>query len=130
DRWETDLNSAIPGDVRDTTTPRALAATYTRFVVGDQLGSRDRWLLRAWMAASTTSVDRFRAGLPTGWSCADKTGSGRYGVMNDAGLVTAPDGRSFAFAILTRASDTDPEATGDPALMADVARLLVGRLGL
>jgi beta-lactamase class A len=27
DRWETELNEALPGDARDTTTPASMAAT-------------------------------------------------------------------------------------------------------
>ena len=35
DRWETELNSAIPGDPRDTSTPAALAGGFTAILVGD-----------------------------------------------------------------------------------------------
>lgn len=129
DRWETELNAAVPGDPRDTSTPHALAATYARLLTGDALGARDRWTLRGWLQSSTTSVDRFRRGLPAGWWCADKTGSGSYGVMNDAGLITAPDGTEIVVAALTRASWDDPAAAGDPALMIDLARLVTDRLG-
>lgn len=128
DRWETELNSAVPGDPRDTSTPRALAETYRRLAVGDGLTDRDRWALRAWLEANTTSVEAFRLGLPDGWWCADKTGSGGYGVMNDAGLVSAPDGTQIVFAALTRRSTTDPDATGHPDLMEALAELLVGEL--
>nr|WP_308213906.1 serine hydrolase [Mycolicibacterium crocinum] len=34
DRWETELNSAVPGDPRDTTTPRALSAGYREVLTG------------------------------------------------------------------------------------------------
>lgn len=130
DRWETDLNEAVPGDRRDTTTPRALAATYRRLLHGDDvLTARDRWVLTGWMQANTTSVARFRAGLPAGWWCADKTGSGAYGVMNDAGTVTSPDGTEIVFAILTRRSTTDPAAAGDPTLMKVLAAHITDRLG-
>lgn len=128
DRWETELNTAIPGDPRDTTTPRAIASTYRELMLGDGLRNRDRWALRGWLEANTTSVGTFRAGLPEGWWCADKTGSGSYGVMNDAGLVSAPDGTQIIFAALTRRSTTDPEATGDPALMKAVAEVVIAEL--
>ncbi len=129
DRWETELNEGTPGDPRDTTTPRALAATYHRLLVGSVLPSRDRWVLTGWMQSNTTSVAKFRAGLPTGWWCADKTGGGAYGTQNDAGLITAPDGTRIGFTILTRASMTDPDAVGDPTLMRSLAELLVAELG-
>lgn len=129
DRWETDLNSAIPGDDRDTSTPRALATTYRHLTLGDGLGGSDRWALRGWLEANTTSVETFRSGLPEGWWCADKTGSGSYGVTNIAGLVTAPDGTQIAVAALTRRSTTDPDATGHPDLMRAVAELVVAEVG-
>ena len=37
-----------------------------------------------------------RAGLPPGWTSADKTGSGDYGSTNDVGVVYGPDGRRAA----------------------------------
>lgn len=128
DRWETELNEAAPGDPRDTTTPRALASTYGRLLLGRALRPRDRWVLQGWMQSNTTSVQRFRAGLPTGWWCADKTGSGRYGTQNDVGLVTAPDGTRILFAILTRRSLTDPQAVGSTTIMQSLAKLIVDDL--
>ena len=127
DRWEPTLNEAAPGDVRDTTTARAIATTYARLVVGDALPGRDCYLLRATMEASTTSATKLRAGLPPGWWAADKTGGGAYATQNDVGLITSPAGVSIAFAVLTRTDDA--ARTADPALMRDAARLLVARLG-
>lgn len=124
DRWETELNTAVPGDPRDTSTPRALAATYRRLVLGNGLTGSDRWALRGWLEANTTSVATFRSGLPEGWWSADKTGSGSYGVTNIAGLVSAPDGTQIVFAGLTRRSTTDPDATGHPDLMQAVGELV------
>ena len=37
DRWETELNSAIPGDPRDTSTPEALGGGYRNLLAGDAL---------------------------------------------------------------------------------------------
>jgi beta-lactamase class A len=129
ERWETELNAATPGDPRDTSTPRALAATYHRLLVGDALPATARWALRGWLQSNTTSVEKFRTGLPDGWWCADKTGGGSYGTQNDVGVITAPEGTEILFAIQTRASTTDPDAVGSPDLMKALAELLVDRLG-
>lgn len=129
DRWETALNEGTPGDPRDTGTPRSLAATYRALLAGRALRRPDRRVLVGWMEANTTSVDRFRAGLPSGWRCADKTGGGGYGTQNDVGLLSAPDGGRIVFAILTRSSSTDPAADGDPTLMRSLAEVLVDELG-
>src|SRR5439155_1437589 len=46
DRDEPTLNAARPGDARDTTTPRAMAHTAARVLVGDALRGAPRWGLR------------------------------------------------------------------------------------
>ncbi|MHA7152956.1 class A beta-lactamase, partial [Burkholderia pseudomallei] len=42
DRREPELNTALPGDERDTTTPAAMAASVHRLLVGDALGAAQR----------------------------------------------------------------------------------------
>jgi beta-lactamase class A len=78
DRWETELNSALPGDPRDTSTPRALGHGCQNLLTGSVLAESSRRQLDDWMRANVTSS--MRAGLPSnGWVCADKTGTGDYG---------------------------------------------------
>lgn len=126
DRWEEDLNSALPGDPRDTTTPRAVATSFTTLLEGRALAGPDRRRLRGWMLRNTTSDDRFRAGLPDGWRLADKTGSGAYGCLNDVGVAYGPAGERLVLAALTRRDRADD--VGEPALLADLAALAVRRL--
>ena len=128
DRWETALNSAVPGDPRDTTTPYAIASLMQQLVVEHALNRRDRELLRDWMLANETSDDKFRAGLPSGWRLADKTGSGSYGTSNDVGVAWSPSGDPVVIAALTGREEQDAETT-DPAALADVAALVAKRLG-
>ncbi|MGK8521610.1 class A beta-lactamase [Nocardia asteroides] len=126
DRWETELNTAIPGDERDTTTPAALAADYRALTLGDALGARERDQLIAWLKANTTGGKRIRAGLPTGWVAGDKTGTGSYGCANDVAIVWPDGGRApIVIAIQTRRSDADAEVDND--LLAEVTRVVVGR---
>lgn len=54
DRWEVELNSAIPGDPRDTSTPAALAVGYRAILAGDALSPSQRGLLEDWMRANQT----------------------------------------------------------------------------
>ncbi|SDT01877.1 class A beta-lactamase [Microlunatus soli] len=127
DRWETELNSAIPGDLRDTTTPQAIAASYAELALGHVLIRRDRHQLLDWLLHNQTSAERFGAGVPDGWPLADKTGSPAYGGLNDVGITWTPAGTPIVMAGL---SVTDrPDAVIDPALMADVARLCCAELG-
>lgn len=126
DRWETELNSAEPWRITDTTSPYAIGRTYGRLVLGDALNRRDRELLTHWLLNNTTSGTRLRAGLPKTWTVADKTGGGSYGTNNNVGIAWTPDGAPLVLALLT----TKPEqaAARDDVLVADTAKVLADTL--
>lgn len=123
DRWETELNSAEPDRITDTTSPRAIAGLYGRLVLGDALRRPDRDRLTAWLLNNTTSAARFRAGLPATWTIADKTGSGDYGTANDVGIAWTEAGDPVVLAILTT-KPALPDAPYDNELVADTAKLV------
>lgn len=77
DRYEPDLGLVLSADLRDTTSPLAMAQLVRRITTGDllQRGSRER-LLR-WMENTNTGSMRLRAGLPAAWRSGNKTGTGR-----------------------------------------------------
>ena len=62
DRWEIELNSAVPGDPRDTSSPYALGTGYRNLLTGDVLAQPQRQQLEDWMRGNQTSS--MRAGLP------------------------------------------------------------------
>lgn len=126
DRWETELNSAEPWRLTDTTSPRAIGRTYARLVLGDALSRPDRELLTHWLLNNTTSFNRFRAGLPQTWTVADKTGGGFYGANNNAGIAWTQDGTPLVLAVQTTLPDRD--AAYDHALIAETAELLADTL--
>ena len=129
DRWETALNSAEPHDPRDTTTPRALCGGYRQILTGDALSSESRTELQHWMTANVTSAKRFRAGIPSGWTSADKTGAGDYGSTNDAGLLIGPTGERIVAVVLVRSlTDVRDSPTFDDAV-AEAVRLALKRFG-
>jgi len=76
DRVEPDMNYVPPGEVRDTTTPAAMAATVRRFLTGPLLSDENKSLLGKWMEETGTGLNRLRAGFPAGWRSGDKTGTG------------------------------------------------------
>ncbi|MEU1572475.1 class A beta-lactamase [Streptomyces collinus] len=126
DRWEPELNSAEPWRVTDTTSPRAIGLTYARLVLGDVLAPRDRARLTDWLLRNTTSLERFRKGLPADWLLADKTGGGRYGSNNDVGITWPPDGPPIVMSVLTTQPEED--APADNPLVAGAAALLAAEL--
>lgn len=99
DRWETALNTAIPGDERDTTTPYAMARSLQALVLGDALGSIQRALLHSWLEGNTTGNASIRAGVPPGWVVGDKTGGGDYGTTNDVAILWPDRGGPIVLAV-------------------------------
>jgi beta-lactamase class A len=97
DRSEVELNTNLPGDLRDTTAPQAMVASMQKVLVGDLLAPQSRQQLITWMQQSTTGLNRLRAGVPADWRPGDKTGNGRNGAANNL-LVAWPPGRSAVIA--------------------------------
>lgn len=127
DRMEPDLNSAIPGDPRDTTTPRAIGEDVRRILAGEALTPASLQLLEGWMASSKTGLKRLRAGLPGGWTVADKTGSGANNTGNVVALLRPPGKPPmFAAVYVTGASEGDSAINAGHAeigrIVADIVR--------
>jgi len=91
ERWETELNTAIPGDTRDTTTPQAMMESLHKLLLGSALPARQRDQLSGWMLGNTTGGARIRAGVPAAWKVADKTGTGEHGTSNDIAVLWPGD---------------------------------------
>jgi beta-lactamase class A len=79
DRFEPQLNDVGPGEVRDTTTPEAAAASLRKLVLGDVLSQPSRRQIENWLVANKVGGPLLRASVPDGWKVADRTGSGEYG---------------------------------------------------
>ncbi|GAA1071242.1 class A beta-lactamase [Nocardiopsis composta] len=128
DRYETELNEAVPGDERDTSTPRALAADLREYTLGDTLAEEESAFLTDLLERNTTGDDLIRAGVPDDWKVGDKTGGGDYGTRNDiAVLWPAGDAEPIVVAILTSRDDKDAE--WQDALVADAAEVVADTLG-
>lgn len=126
DRWEIELNTAIPGDPRDTSTPRALGAGIQNLLTGPVLGDAQRNQLEQWMRGNVTSS--MRAGLPPGWTSADKTGSGDYASTNDIGMVYGPAGQRVLLSLMTRSQSANSDADALRPLIVDVTKSVLGWL--
>lgn len=126
DRWETELNTAIPGDPRDTTTPKAMGKTLQRLALGDALALTQRAQLQDWMRGNTTGASRIRAGIPSDWQAADKTGTGDYGSANDIAVLWPPGRAPLVLAIYTTRRHKDASARND--VIAQAAHIAVDSL--
>ncbi|WP_163826519.1 class A beta-lactamase [Proteus vulgaris] len=87
DRKEPELNTAIHGDPRDTTSPLTMATSLQLLTLGDALGQYQRQQLITWLKGNTTGDQSIKAGLPNNWVVGDKTGSGDYGTTNDIAII-------------------------------------------
>ena len=99
DRNEPKMNMVLEGDVRDTTTPIAMARSLDKMLTNEYLGADNYKTLFNWMVETETGKKRLRAGLPMGMVAGDKTGTAISKNMknkyNDVALVRHKDGREF-----------------------------------
>ncbi|PFO65178.1 class A beta-lactamase [Bacillus cereus] len=126
DRFETELNEAIPGDNRDTSTAKAIATNLKNFTIGNALPDHKRNILTEWMKGNATGDKLIRAGVPTDWIVGDKSGAGSYGTRNDIAIVWPPNRAPIIIAILS--SKDEKEATYDNQLIAEATEVIVNAI--
>ncbi|WP_300973235.1 class A beta-lactamase [Sphingomonas sp. LHG3406-1] len=115
-------------DPYDGASPAAIASTLARLKRGELLSPAATARLLTIMSDTRTGKNRLRGGLKPGWTLAHKTGTGQIlgGVQagyNDIGVLTAPDGSSYAVAVLIKRTST-PLPTR-MALMNEVVRSVI-----
>ncbi|MFT3807213.1 class A beta-lactamase [Arenimonas sp.] len=118
DRWETELNSAIPGDERDTTTPQAMLGNLRALFFGGVLPQAQRQQLEEWIRGNKTGDERIRAGVPATWAVGDKTGSGAYGSVNDIGVIWPPTSEPILLVIYTTHDRADAKGRNEAVARA------------
>jgi beta-lactamase class A len=131
DRIEPELNTTLPGDPRDTTTPAAMCDSVVKMVLADKQRGEQ---LKTWMIANTTGDKRIRAGTPMGWIVGDKTGSGGgsdkgsggRGATNDIAIIWPPKRAPIALAIYF--VDSKITQTERDAILAEATRIVLAEL--
>ena len=126
DRWETALNSAVPGDLRDTTTPRAIAHSVRRLILEDTLAPASRAILRAWLADHRVADALFRAALPSTWSIEDRTGAGGHGSRSIVAVLYPPDRQPIVASLFITETQADFDARN--AAVARIGAALVAHV--
>ncbi len=110
DRVELALNSNLPGDRRDTTTPNVMIATMRTLLVGEALSANSRHRLLGWLENCQTGRQRLRAGVPSDWIVGDKTGTGDNGAANDNAIAWPPNRPPILIAAYLSGSQAPSEA--------------------
>jgi beta-lactamase class A len=122
DRIEPELNSAVPGDERDTTTPAAICSDMQRLLLADALSESSRRQLEEWLQHNETGGLMIRAGVPKNWVIGDKTGRGSNGATNDIAIIRPPDRAPILLAIYCVGSTAT--ANDRAAAIAEVAKIV------
>lgn len=122
DRYETELNSNLPGDPRDTTSPAAMAGLVRTLVLGDALSEQSRRHLSTWLTKAVPGPDRLKAGLPSPpWLVGHKTGTGANGAVNDVAVAWRAGKPPIVIASYQSGGDAEPDVRA-------AAHAAVGRL--
>ncbi|HEX9932803.1 MAG TPA: class A beta-lactamase [Allosphingosinicella sp.] len=119
-------------DPMDGATPIGIVDALARLQQGELLSPGSTRRLLSIMSQTRTGAQRLKGGLAPGWRLAHKTGTGQVlgGTQtgyNDIGIVTSPDGRHYAVAVMIR-------RTGAPlgtrmALMQNAVRAVISYAG-
>ena len=99
DRWETELNEAVPDENRDTTTPNAMVKNLQSLLLGDALSEKSRDQLRDWLTRNQVADGFFRAAVPEGWVVADRTGAGGFGLRSITAIIWPPEREPIVVAL-------------------------------
>lgn len=105
DRIEPELNQALSGDKRDTTTPNAMNTTLHRLLFEGALNQGSKNQLMAWMQGNTVSDSLLRSVLPQGWSIADLSGAGANGSRGFNGAIWADNRKPLVISIYLTQTD-------------------------
>ena len=104
DRNEPTVND--PHGNLDTTTPRAMSRTAQRILLSSELQPASLEKLDNWMKNCSSGLQRLRAGFPSDWISADKTGTGS-GYVNDVVIVTPPGRQPIVIAAFYEAPNIE-----------------------
>lgn len=120
---------AYLADPPDGATPVGIVSALGALKRGEMLSPLSTSILLSTMAQAKTGPQRVKGGVPPGWHYAHKTGTGqelgaRSTGYNDVGVMTAPDGSSYAIAVMIGSTTEGIPARW--ALMQSVSRAVAG----
>ena len=117
-------------DPYDGASAGAIVDALARLKKGQLLSPASTARLLSIMGNTRTGANRLKGGLKPGWSLSHKTGTGQVlgsvqAGYNDIGVLTAPDGRSYAVAVMIKRTST-PLSTR-MTLMNNVVRAVIAQ---
>jgi len=120
-------------DPYDGAAPSAIVGALARLKRGELLSPPSTARLLNIMANTHTGPNRLKGGLQPGWSLSHKTGTGQQlGAVqagyNDIGILTAPDGKSYAVAVMIKKTSTPLPVR--MTLMNNVVKAVIDQHGM
>ncbi len=117
-------------DPYDGAAPSAIVNALSRLKRGELLSPESTRRLLWVMGNTKTGARRLKGGLRPGWSLSHKTGTGQVlgahqAGYNDIGVLTAPDGRSYAVAVMIKKTSVPLETR--MTLMNNVTRAVIAQ---
>lgn len=112
----------------DGAAPNAIVDALARLKRGELLSHDSTGYLLDVMSRTRTGPQRLKGGLADGWTLNHKTGTGQQmgdeqAGYNDVGILTAPDGKSYALAVMMK--KTSAPLPARMALMSNVTRAVI-----
>jgi len=130
DRIEPELNSNLPNDPRDTTTPDAMSGNLKSLLIdSDALSATSRSRLTGWMLNEQNGRNRIRSGVPSDWRVANKPGTSAdmAGATNDIAVAWPPGRAPIVISVYIDAREATLERR--TMAIAEVARAVSAALG-
>src|SRR5437868_5300009 len=117
-------------DPYDGAAPSAIVSALARLKRGELLSPASTQHLLDVMSHTKTGANRLKGGLAPGWVLNHKTGTGQelggeQAGYNDIGILTAPDGKSYAVAVMIKLTSVPLPVR--MALMNDVVRAVIAQ---
>lgn len=114
----------------DGAAPRAIVNALARLKRGELLSPASTEHLLAIMSETHTGPNRLKGGLAPGWTLNHKTGTGQVlgdsqAGYNDVGILTAPDGKSYAVAVMIKLTSVPLPVR--MTLMNDVVKAVIAQ---
>lgn len=128
DRIEPDLNEAIQGDMRDTTTPKAMVNSLQQILFGGTISQKASDQLKTWMQKNTISDALLRSVLPEGWYIAGRTGAGGNGSRAITAIIWSESHSPIIVAIYV--TETELTLSERNQVIAEVGAVIFNTLGL
>ena len=126
DHYEPELGRSRPPDPSDTTSPAAMAGNVRRFLLTELLSGAARARLTGWMRNCKTGTDLLRAGMPSAWTIADKTGNNGRDVLGDIAMAWPKPDAPIVMAAYTQGGSI--AMAERRRLLADLGKLIGARL--